>query len=125
MALFAGLKAGPGRQPEGKRRHRAVQTDAVRGERPSREKVNALRRAQLPEIAGLAGHPLSNMTNKPLKAHGGWCSTVIARRHLVRRGRPETGTAFAAVGSIPPAVRHCHRRAAGCRMRSLTVRACR
>ncbi len=71
MALFAGLKAGPGRQPEGKRRDRAARTDAVRGERPSREKVNALRRAQLPEIAGLPGHPLSNVTNKPLKTHGG------------------------------------------------------
>ncbi len=58
MALFEGLKAGPGRVPGGKRRDWAARAGAVRGERPLRQKVNACRRPQPPEIARLAGVPI-------------------------------------------------------------------
>ncbi len=56
MALFAGPRAWPGgcRQAGGAAGRRG--TGAVCGERRSRQKVNAWRRAQPAEISGLAGY---------------------------------------------------------------------
>ncbi len=66
MALFAGLSAGG--MPGGRQRDRAARAGGASGER--RQKVNVWRGPQQPGTAGLAGHPLSIMTNKPLKAYG-------------------------------------------------------
>ncbi len=55
MALFAGLRAEPGRVQGGKRRDRAARAGAVRGERALRQKVNARHGPQPPETAGFGG----------------------------------------------------------------------
>ena len=96
MALFAGLRAGPGRLPGGRRRDRAARAGGASGERRSRQKVNAWRCAQPPENAGFGRPTLSNMANKPLKTYGGWHETGItshapvedARAHRARQ-RPD------------------------------------
>ncbi len=66
MALFAGLRAEPGRLPGGTRRDRAAWVRVASGERRPRQKVNAYRCAQRPEIAGLRRPTLSNTANKLL-----------------------------------------------------------
>lgn len=71
MALFAGLRAEPGRLPGNLRRHREARARGATGEPRSRQKVNAWRGLQPPEIAKLGRPTLSNMADKLLRTHGG------------------------------------------------------
>ncbi len=67
MGLFAGLGAGTGRLPEGRRRNRVARAGGASGERRSRQKLNARRCPLSLKNAGLGRSTLSNMANKLLK----------------------------------------------------------
>ncbi len=101
-ALFAGLSAEPVRLPGGYRRNWAAGAGPARSERPSRQKVNARRRAKRPIKAGLAGHPASRMANKPLTCYGAWHKRTVRPLAASPRFRVRRFAKFFALDMLCP-----------------------